>query len=318
MDTEKETNEVDLRSAIESAFDKVEAKETPETDNTPEVKSSENVDAEVTQEVALPAPIHQAPASWTSKAKEEWSKIPLNLQEEIIKREKDVARGFEEKGQEANFARSIKETIAPYQERLNQFGSSPKEAIEYLFKMENFSHKDPEGYILHAAQGLGVDLASLAQKAQQYSQQQQGTYNPQLAALERKLAAVEQNLSEEKLSKTQSEIDKFKADKPYYDQLEPLMIALIETGQAPRELQTAYDMALYANPQTRTRILEDQRKTDVERKATEIKAKTDKAKKAAVSLKGAPSGAALGAAPQHNSVRAALEAAWDQSAGGRV
>lgn len=256
-----------------------------EMETVPEAQEDQQIDTQGAneQETAEQSPENAAqqtlkpPASWTNKAKEEWSKIPSNLQEEILRREKDVARGFEEKGREANFAKSIRQIIEPYKGRIQQFGASESDAIDYLFRMEEFSSRDPEGYIIHAAQGLGVNLLALAQKAQQ--QPQQG-YNPQVAALERKLATFEQSVKVREQASAQEEVAKFSADKPYFEDAKMEMAKLLDMGVVT-SLEEAYEKAIWADPNIRERILQDQRKTEEDRRRKEAEQKAVAAKKAA-------------------------------------
>lgn len=256
-------------------------------DQVSEPELPEEDTAEPAEEIAESAqPALSAPASWTAEAKAEWAKTPTRVQQEILKREKDAARGIEEKGREANFARSIRQVLEPYKDRIKQFNTTEPEAIKYLLGMEEFSQKDPEGYILHAAQGLGVNLSALVQRAQQQPQQQTA-YNPHVAALERKLAFLEQNMTAREQEALQQEIARFSTDKPYFEDVRPLMATLLESGQA-QDLQTAYDMAVRANPDTFGRTQQDQRRSEASRKAAETRAKAEKAKQAAVSVKGAP------------------------------
>jgi colicin import membrane protein len=105
------------------------------------------------------------------------------------------------------------------------------------------------GTITQLRQELGQIKGHLSQKQQEDAQR----------------LAAEQRRAELELQTT---INEFKKD------------ALLEKGLAP-DLQSAYDMAVHANPTVRAQVLADQRKTEEAKRQAEAKAKVEQAKKAA-------------------------------------
>jgi colicin import membrane protein len=117
------------------------------------------------------------------------------------------------------------------------------------------------GTITQLRQELGQIKGHLSQKQQEDAQR----------------LAAEQRRAELELQTT---INEFKKDKPYFEEIRPYAAALLEKGLAP-DLQSAYDMAVHANPTVRAQVLADQRKTEEAKRQAEAKAKVEQAKKAA-------------------------------------
>jgi hypothetical protein len=103
-----------------------------------------------------------------------------------------------------------------------------------------------------------------------------------------------------------SEIQSFAKDAVHFEAVREDMAALLQAGRA-KDLKDAYDMAVYANPQTRQALLEQQRQEAL--KQAQKEAIAARAKSAAVSVRG--SSPASGSASAPTSLRAALEAAFN-------
>lgn len=107
---------------------------------------------------------------------------------------------------------------------------------------------------------------------------------------------------------------------PYFDEVEPAMIALAQSYAASKQqipaLKELYEQAVWANPSTRTAILATQKAAEEKRLADEARAKAASARKAASSVTGAPgSGQTTKPIRGELSLREQLEeAAADQAA----
>jgi len=87
---------------------------------------------------------------------------------------------------------------------------------------------------------------------------------------------------------------------PYFAEVEQDMAILAQLDRAQGgtpQLQDLYDRAVWARPSTREKLLGSQRDAEAKRAAEERKAKAEAAKRAAVSVSGAPG---PGQAPQTN------------------
>ena len=314
----------DLRSVLESAFEAQapEAKPAKPRDESGRFAKQEPVEAPkeapkepIQQEMALepekPAePVKKAPSSWKKDAAEAFNTLPPHVQDEILRRETDFHKGIEGWRGHAEFGRSMEQAVKPFMQDLQQMGVQPAEAFTRLMNAERLLRTSPPDqkhqFFAQLARDYGVDLG----QAQNIPQP-----DPYISQLEQKLQMLERQQTQwltaqqqREMESLNSEISRFASDpsRTHFEAVREDMAALLQTGRA-KDLQEAYDMAVYANPQTRTAMLELQRQEAL--KQAQSQALSQRAKAAAVSVKG--SSPASGTAGKPQSLRAALEAAFD-------
>jgi hypothetical protein len=168
---------------------------------------------------------------------------------------------------------------------------------------------DPVAGLVHVGLGYGVDLRPFFQARSGHSSQggQQPSANqvapdPRTAQLltelreelrqtKHALAAHESKANAKERTERQAwdaALAEFAHDKPYFEEVKPLMAALVDSRQA-RDLAEAYDMAVNAHPDIRQRIHADQRQADEEKRAAEARTRADQARRAAaVNVRSAP------------------------------
>lgn len=302
------------------------------SESTPDAQRKPTPQAPAPSETAPVAATRKPPASWSPDLHSQWNAVPPAIQEAILKREHDAASGIDEKSQRLKAAeersRSYEEldrTIAPWAQKLAAQGG-PAKGIANLLKAQDYLERDPVNALLWLQQSLRVDpsrlVAALSQNPAQRQQmlvaqatQQQATT---LETLQRKIAEME-------FAPVKSEIETFRADPahPHFDVLRPLMHQFVVSGQA-EDLATAYDLAMYANPETRKAAIAEQAEAQAKalrdqeaEKAKAAKAQrqtqaqeVSRARSAAVSIRGAPNGGALARIPS-KTVYADVEAAYD-------
>jgi hypothetical protein len=108
------------------------------------------------------------------------------------------------------------------------------------------------------------------------------------------------NAAREREAKVETDITNFKSaanDKgellhPYFEEVEPAMIALASSYAASKQpipvLADLYETAVWANPSTRAAILASQKQAEMTKQAEEARAKAASARKAGSSVTGAP------------------------------
>jgi hypothetical protein len=108
------------------------------------------------------------------------------------------------------------------------------------------------------------------------------------------------NAAREREAKVETDITNFKSaanDKgellhPYFEEVEPAMIALASSYAASKQpipvLADLYETAVWANPSTRQAILQSQKQAEMAKQAEEARAKANSARKASSSVTGAP------------------------------
>jgi hypothetical protein len=273
------------------------------------------------QEVKEPPPKSVAalkpPQSWGAAAKTKFAELPLEIQQEVHKRERDFSIGLQKQGELANFGRSLAEVISPYQAMLAAEGANPvtvvSEMMRTAYLLRNAPAPQKVQLFRQVAQQFGVDLASLTAE--------EPYVDPQIAAIQARQQQLEQYLQQQALqaqqasqasqdqetSRLTSEIDKFAADPahPHFEELRPAMAALLKAGLA-QDLADAYEQATWTRPDIRSSLLDAQeakRKAEATRRAKEAQA-------AAVSVRGAPHGGPGSMPMPKDSIRAELESLW--------
>lgn len=301
----KEKAPVKTGRALKSrARQELEAQEEPEVEAVDEADDSllegNEPEAEVTEA--------QAPKAWPKEAKEVWATVPPVAQAAIAKRETDIAKGVANLKQ--NYA-EIDAVLAPRLQALKEQGHTPAQAINQLFSWMEALGQDPvrikngqpPSAILALAHSFGVDLGQFLNGGQQ-QQEQQTEEQKQAAQAEEIPPAVQKYISSlegrlnklgeavqgqfQQVQQTQSMKDTtaimeaWSQGKPYFDEIRRDMAFIIGSHMIPpkadgtADLDKAYDMALYANPTVREKVLADRRKNALEKRK-----KAEEAEKAA-------------------------------------
>lgn len=237
----------------------------------------------------------QAPASLSKEAKAEWAKTPKTVQQAFLKREQDTERGVQ--ALKATYG-ELDKILAPRAQMLQQQGHTPAEAVNQLFLWFDALSMDPTRIkkgeapvaLIALAHSFGIDLATGGLVGDAPQQQQQVTQGdqPNLAALPEEvrnyIAGMEQKVNQlgqmvqggfqnfqqtfqsQAMEKTTGIMEAWANGKPYFDEVRQQMAVIIGSRMIPpkadgsADLDTAYDMAIYANPTVRERVLVDRRK----------------------------------------------------------
>jgi hypothetical protein len=308
-DLETQSGGDDLRSSLESAFaDAAEtstneaAKEAPQEAVETPIERADRVrdesgrfakkddPAPVEQVAEVPTevpevPVKRAPSSWKKETQAEWEKLPSHVQDDVLRREADFHRGIEQYKQHAQRAQSYDQAIAPYQRTLQQMGVAPEQAIGALFKaddlLRNSAPHEKAAYFAQLAQDYGVQIADI-QQPPQVDQAYQQLLN-EVRSLKQTEAQREQQRQQQEAQTLNSTIAQFSEGKQHFDAVREDMAALLQAGRAP-DLETAYDMAIWARPDLRTGLLQQQTQAAEERARAAMQQK--RALSASVSVKG--------------------------------
>lgn len=292
-----------------------------------DAEATEGEEPEVTEGEQPEAVTDAPPKAFSKEAQAEWATTPPNVRAAVLKRETDVARGVHELKQRYS---DIDQALSPRMEMIRAHGHTPAQAVHQLFSwfealsgdVQRVRSGQPPVAFNALLNSFGMTPAifgALQQQAptQEAQPEEQGAVPPAIqqyiGALEQKLGEFQrgvdekfgglyQNFQQANQQKTQEVLDHWSKDKPHFEEVRSLMAYLIGSGAvAPlsngaADLDTAYDMALYANPQVRAQMLDGQRKAaaderkrkvEAERKAQQEQA--DKSRRAGGSLStGAP------------------------------
>jgi len=257
------------------------------------VETEGQTPSEGTAETAEPS--IPAPHSWPAEMKAKWATLPPDAREYIAKRESEAHSTISRMGQTVKAFQPVAETLEQHREVFERNGLGDQDGIKALLNAQIALEQNPVAAIKHLAGAYGVDLARLYGNAGE-----QGSGQPQIAALEAQIASLHKQLTETSQRVTtreqreteaqrqtlESVVNDFLKDKPDFDTIEPDVMALLPAirernpGASPRELLAdAYDKAQWVNPAARAKRLE------ADRKASEAKAAEENAKRAAEAKK---------------------------------
>lgn len=275
-----------------------------------EPEAAEEAPEEATEEVAeAPKEVKpvKAPATWGRAVREKFATLDPEVQAEILKREADQARGIQRYAEDAKYAHTIRQIVAPYEHIIRAEGGTPEAAIQDLLNtaalLRTGSPQQKAQVLLQAAHTFGADLSGLI--AQQQQLQQMPPEYRQLverqAALEAEIARRDAEYARQAAMREQSEVgaafdvvhqfanatDEGGSLKyPHFDTLRPMMVQMLESGIAT-DLQDAYAKAEWSVPEIRQQRVE----AEAAKKAEELRrANASKARTLTVKSKGVYSG----------------------------
>jgi hypothetical protein len=236
-----------------------------------------------------PPPVTELPApdSLSGKIKEEWAALPQHVRDEFVKREQDFRNGMDQLRQPAELGEGLSQVLAPYLQTYRQYGVNPISHIENLTKYHAilmFGTPDQKMEILTGlASDAGISpqafLAGVPQPSQDVNLLQR-----ELASLRTQLTGVTGRISASDMAAMEQKIVEFGDDTekhPHFWDVAPTMVQLYrENPRLP--LETAYKMALAANPGVYDKLL-DQR---AEQKLLAKQAEASKRATAALKARG--------------------------------
>lgn len=276
--------------------------------------------------VEPPAPVVAAPADLPAEAKAEWDKTPPAIQAAFIKRGQEMAAGVEQLKQRYNL---IDQAIAPHNDALRQMNATPADAVNRMFLWFKALAGNPAQSFPALAKSMGIDWTKLAAPPAAVpvpgstAAPPEGTgaappvteipapvkeYIGNLENQLKQLSGVvnqiggqfgnmQQSFQTQSEAKTRENLSIWAKDKPHFEEVRQDMAKLIETQVVPLkdngevDLDTAYERAIYFNPEVRKKVLAEQQQADLAaRQQTQDAATTaqqtqvGKARKAAVSL----------------------------------
>lgn len=252
-----------------------------------------------------------APTSWNAEVKSKWDAIPQDVQQQILKREEDMNKGFRQIDEERSFARQIKDVVSPYMPIITAEGGTPAGAIQDLlntaYRLRTASPAEKGQLLYQIAQQYGADMSA--------SSPTQSYVDPQLQQLEQRQRTIEQmiqreqqNYQSQQQNAIAGEIAAFQSDptRVHFEAVKAHMAALLSSGLA-KDLGDAYDQAVYARPDIRSTLLQQHSADSEAKRLADIKSKSNAARNASGSVRGAPGGAVSSKAAPERSLRDELK-----------
>lgn len=298
-----------------------------------------------------------APEALSKEAKEAWKDAPLAVKQAFIKREEDMARGVGELKQRYAL---IDQAIQPHTDALRQMNATPADAVNRMFLWFKALAGRPSEAFPALAQSMGLDWKQVTGTPQQAAppadpnapptapaapeipepvknyigqlEAQMGQLAQYVQSLGGHIGGIQNTFQEQSEAKTRENLSIWSQGKPHFEAVRADMATLIQSGAIPLkangevDLDTAYERAIYFNPEVRAKVLAEQAaaNSQVQQQSQEAAttAKTQqvvKARKAAGGSLPASTtpGQANGSAPQRKpgqrlSVRDSLKQAMQQ------
>ncbi len=259
----------------------------PKAETTPATSGTEPAKTDPVKEAISP------PANWKGAGKVEWNRLPKAVQQEISQ---DYARTTETQTKLSQ----LESAIGPERAQvLSATYGSVGQGLQNLFAISDLATKNPTGFVLWFAQQRGINLAQMVGQATEQGQQPAQAPDPVMQRLSQLETFIQTNLQQQQQSATApilSEIQRFSSDpaNPWFNDVADDINALLKEnrvkGASPSErLKNAYDMACWANPEVREKLIEDQKQQILGRQSEVAK----NALNASSSISGSPAGAQI-------------------------
>lgn len=264
------------------------------------------------------------PSSWSATAKAEFAKLSPVIQQEVLKRERDMETGKAQWQQGAERLNRLDAVLRPRLERFRLAGVDEARAVETLFAAQDYLERSPVDALLYLGRQSGVDWRSLFQRlqgGQGQPQQQVQALPPEIQHLTQQVQSLTNTVTQQQRAAQEGQlashvqtVQQFAADPAniYFDNVKTRMSKLIREGDA-KDLADAYQQACWADPEIRPLMLSKQQTDQAAQTAAANRAKVQQARNASVSVTGSPAPGASpgGVRPAPKTVRDALSDAWD-------
>lgn len=237
-----------------------------------------------------------------------WSSLAPETRTWVKAREQHLQKFIHMNGEAAKFGGAMWNAVRPYEADLRRAGVHPAQVVQEAMNLNHTlvhgSQAEKAALIQRMAQNYGVDLASVAE------QPQGAQVAPEVDEMRQTLRGLVQHLRGQEQQQVQAQyqqavstVDEFARDqsRKYMSdsRVTAVMADLIEMGKA-RDLQHAYDMAVWTQPDIRAVLLEQG--------AAQRAAQARTAASEATPRGGAPVAAVM--TPTNDSLRGTIERAW--------
>jgi hypothetical protein len=299
----------------------------PEADEPDEVNDDDEAEdepAEAAELEALPAPNH-----WPKDFAAKFEALDAPAQHMFMERYKDLEGDYTKKTQAiAKYKKrqdAFDEIMAPFKSQFERAGMDDVGAVRQLLAAHDYLRKDPANAIAWLANQYGVDIGAIGNDPaleDEFADPQVKQLQQQVAQLTGFIQNQQTQQQSYEQASTQSFIDQFAAETdasgnpahPHFETVRSVMGSLISSGNAT-DLKSAYEAAVYANPELRQAELER-----VAARQSQAKVKTEAVQKAKKAQRSKVRGSATPAAqalPANASIRDTINASIRQLENGR-
>lgn len=266
----------------------------------------------------------KAPNSWKATGRDVWKDVPEAARAEIMRRESDMGRLMNDSAQHRKTAEGFQQAVQPFLSQIQAEGVSPPQAVYNLLQtaasLQGGSALVKAQTITRLIGAYGVDIQTLSDVlTDKHEPSEEDRVNAQVDARmapfnaqQQQQAQQAQQYEADNRAQIRAETDVWTQSAEFITEVGADMADLLEmagTRNQELTLQDAYDKACRMNPEVHKIITQ---RAGAEKAKERAKANKSK-RKAGSSVSGTVSGSP--GAMQNNSLRGALEAAWDEAEG---
>lgn len=336
---ETQAEDETLLDSLSKGWDEIEAEEAPEQEAAPveetedeaeeseEAGETEASDEEGEAEEAEPEPeTFEAPQHWSAEDRELFDSLDDSVKPLWLEKSKSLESGYQDKFQslarereELERYKGIGEVLAPYRQNLQMSGLNETAYVQQLVSTAAYLQQNPVEGLKHLARQYGVDMSAFVPSEEdEYTDPQVAQLNQRLDQIQGSIQTQQQQAALSQTAALQKQIDDFQnaTDEsgnpahPHFEKVRGHMQGLLASETA-KDLQDAYDQAVWAVPEIRSDLLKlQQEKAAKERDATR-KAELAKAKKAGKKVKTSKADVKVESKAPANSWSEELSENWD-------
>lgn len=271
-----------------------------------------------------PAPVAdlKPPQQWKPHVRDMWKDIPRPVQEEILRREGDSMRVIGSVGQKVAFANEVSKHFEPFAQRLQENGVSHAQFLGEVFgSIKALGSPNPmerAEVVANIIQSYGVDLRTLdgllsrrMQTPPEVIRAQQETARAQ-RMVQNVQARDQQAQVQQQNEAANQALASFAADPKheFFEDVRDMMADLLQSGHS-KDLESAYQAAIWANAETRQTLLQREAQARLQTKQQ----RAAQARLASSSVTGTPRGSAgaPGRIGEGMTLRETISAAMDEA-----
>lgn len=260
----------------------------------------------------------EAPQDWDKATKDAFASLPTpEAKQALLSAYKNMQAGFTRKSQEhadtVRFAQAVRSQIDDEtRTRIAAEGRDEVGYINQLVSLERYARSKPVEYIKTAMQTLGVRPEHLGVAHQQQAAQEDDYSDPDVANLRQQLSGLEGSIDQklqaqlqrfqqqQELQQWQATVNQFatakdgegNAIRPHFDKVRTMMASLYTApdyqaiSDPTERLQAAYEAAVYAHPELRATVIQEQTQKAAEQ--ARQKEAVERAKRAKPPVKSSP------------------------------
>jgi len=253
--------------------------------------------------------VDRAPQSWKGESKKLWDTLPLNVRQEVARRERDVSKVMNDTAQVRQQVSQMQEVLSPHMDRINTvYGGNAMTAMTNLLAVErqlfNGTPQDKAQLVANMVKQFNIDVraldAAIVGQAPPEDVAQQSSIE---RILEQRLAPLQQFVQSQQQREQQvryqqeqqvtQTIEQMAVDPqyPYFDEVRDLMADIVEVNARRGiaiSLPDAYTKAVRMNDDTYQASTARDSSQAATQAALQAHQQAQRAKGAAVSVGGAP------------------------------